>query len=194
VFSARRTDLECTSAREPWCDARPHWCDGGCPELLDTTLHWGLIPALTASGLEARYRAEAKGIFGDRILLQGGGWLRLAPDQETTLSPAGRSEGMIVSLDPRHGFSNVMNGILFEEGIEEAKDTEPCKSRTDPKTGCTFTEVPKFNIGVDVVYFEDGTIWGNYGYGYALPNPDGVFTRVDAHDFPGIAGPSSAAN
>ena len=47
-----------------------------------------------------------------------------------------------------------------------------------------FAEVSKFNIGVDVVHFEDGTIWGNYGYGYATPNPDGIFTRVSAEGRP----------
>lgn len=198
VFPARRADIEChsitgsKSAREPWCDAHPHWCDGGCPELVDSTVHWGRIPALTASGLEARYRAEAKGMFGDRAPLQGNEWLRLAPGQEAILSLAGRVEGVWASTDPRHPFSNNMNGILYQEGLEVARDTEPCDVRANTKTGCAFAEVSKFNIGVDVVYFEDGTIWGNYGYGYALPNPDGIFTRVDAHDFPGIATPASA--
>jgi hypothetical protein len=70
-----------------------------------------------------------------------------------------------------------MNGIVYEEGIEEAKGAEPCLERINSKKGCAFAEVSKFNIGIDVVYFDDGTIWGNYGYGYAIPNPDGIFTR-----------------
>ena len=186
VFPARDTDLDCISSTGPWCDANPHWCDGGCPELLHTTLHWGLIPALTASGLEARYRAEAKGLFGDRAALQGTERLWLPPAGEVTLSLAGRVDGVIGHLDPRHPFSNVMNGTLYAEGIEEARDAEPCVDRANSKTGCAFAEASKFNIGVDIVYFEDGTIWGNYGYGYALPNPDGIFTRVDAHDLPAL--------
>jgi len=198
VFPVRRTDLECsyagTPAPNPWCDAHPHWCDGGCPSLVHNTLHWGRVPALTASGLEARYHAEATGRYGDRALLQGEEWLRLAPGEEVTLSLAGRVDGMAVITDPRTDFSNVMNGILHAEGIEEARDTEPCTDRANSKTGCAFAEVSKFNVGTDVVYFEDGTIWGNYGYGYARPNPDGVFTRVDAHDVPGLVSPASAAN
>ena len=101
----------------------------------------------------------------------------MGPGEEVTLSPAARVDGIGAITHPRKVFSNVMNGILFEEGIEEAKDTEPCRARANPKTGCAFAEVSRFNIGVDVVYFEDGTIRGTYGYGYALPNLDGIFTR-----------------
>jgi hypothetical protein len=198
VFPVRQTDIECfyadKSASSAWCDAHPHWCEGGCPSLIQNTLHWGRVPALTASGLEARYRAEAKGFYGDRALLQGEERLRVAPGEEVTLSLAGRVDGMAVITDPRTDFSDVMNRILHAEGIEEARDTEPCTDRANSKTGCAFAEVSKFNVGTDVVYFEDGTIWGNYGYGYARPNPDGVFTRVDAHDVPGLVSPASAAN
>lgn len=202
VFPARDTDLalgcisvtDRRSAPSPWCDARPHWCDGGCPELLHTTLHWGLIPALTVSGLEGRYaRARAEGKHW-RTVLQGEAPLRIVAGEEMMLSPAGRVGGILTSTDPRHPFYGVMNGIVDHEGIDEATGTEPCVHRANSKTGCAFAEVSKFNIGVDVVYFEDGTIWGNYGYGYALPNPDGIFTRVDAHDFPGLASPAPAVN
>jgi len=201
VFPVRNTDYDCVSdpglgpgTHEPWCKLHPHWCDGGCPQLIDTTLHWGLIPGMTASGLETRYRAEATGHYGDRAPLQGAEWLRLQPGQEVTLSPAGREVGMMATRDPRHPFSENVNAILSHEGIEEAKGTEPCHHRFNSKTGCAFAEVSKFNIGLDIVYFEDGTIWGNYGYGYALPNADGIFTRVDARHFPGIVSPASAPN
>jgi hypothetical protein len=137
------------------------------------------IPPLAASGLEARYRAEAKGRYGDRALIQGEEWMRLAPGEEVTLSVAGRIDRMAVVIDRRTDFSIIMNGILYAEGVEEAKDTAPCSDRANSKTGCAFAEVSKFNIGLDIVYFQDGTIWGNYGYGYAVPNPDGMFTRVD---------------
>ena len=203
VFPVRRTDVDCHSvtgvkpAREPWCDAYPHWCDGGCPTLIHNTLHWGKIPHLTASGLEARYRAEAKRVsfdLPDGTPLQGKESLRIAPGEEITLSPAGRFDGIMTGSDPRHGLSNTMNVIVRQEGLEEARGAEPCVDRANSKTGCAFAEVSRFNIGIDVVYFEDGTIWGNYGYGYALPNPDGIFTRVDARDFPGLVGSASAPN
>lgn len=202
VFFVRRNDFECISdpvlvksgLPEPWCNAHPHWCDGGCPELIDTTLHWGLIPAMTASGLEARYaHARAEGQYW-RALHQGEYPLRLAPGEEVTLSLAGRVDGVTTSTDTRHPFSENVNGFLSHEGIEEAKGTEPCRHRFNSKTGCAFAEVSKFNIGLDIVYFEDGTIWGNYGYGYALPNPDGIFTRVDARGSPGLVTPPPATN
>lgn len=188
------TNLECAASHpDPWCDAHPHWCDGGCPSLFNDTLHWGVIPGLTASGLEARLEARDPAEAGQSILLNGQEPLRLAPGDEITLSLHGRvDERMSGFSSPRANLSDVMNGIVFREGIEEARDTEPCNIRASSKTGCAFAEVSKFNIGLDMVYFEDGTIWGNYGYGYALPNPDGIFTRVDARDFPGIAGPGSA--
>ena len=198
VFPARMTGIECSSitgsksAREPWCEAHPHWCDGGCPELIHNTLHWGLIPGPTASGLEARYaRDRANGKYW-RTLLQGKAPLRLAPGEEITLCKDGRADGAMTHTDPRHGFSDTMNGIVGNEGIEEAMGTEPCLDRINSKKGCAFLEVSMFNIGVDVVYFEDGTIWGNYGYGYALPGPDGIFKRVDAHDFPDFVTPPPA--
>ncbi len=196
VFPVRSTDGECNTATnlEAWCRAHPHWCDGGCPTLKINALHWGSIPGIAASGLEARFRAEARGIFGDRVLLQGKHPLRLAPGEEATLSLADGVEEGWGGLDPRAGVPELMNGIVFREGLEEAKNTEPCLERRRSKTGCAFAEVSKFNIAVQVVYFEDGTIWGNYGYGYALPNPDGIFTRVDAHDVPGMVSPGSAAN
>lgn len=200
VFPARRTDLTCSSITghrrpdEPWCEAHPHYCDGGCPERLAGTLHWGLIPGWTRSGLEARYRGEAEGIYGDRVPLEGKEPLRLAPDEEFALFAGGQLGGRWPHLRPRHPFSEVVNQLLHYEGIEESTGTEPCSQRENSKTGCAFAEVPKFNMAIDIVYFEDGTIWGNYGYGYALPNPDGIFTRVDSRDFPGIARPAFAPN
>src|SRR5208283_666773 len=105
------------------------------------------------------------------------------PGEEITLSLADRGEGIWGGTDPRP-FSNVLNPTLRWEGLDEATGEKPCRERANSKTGCAFAKVSKFNIGIDIVYFEDGTIWGNYGYGYALPNPDGIFTRVDARDFP----------
>jgi hypothetical protein len=87
-----------------------------------------------------------------------------------------------------------MNAILYEEGLEEAKDARPCAERANSKTGCAFADVQKFNFGIDIVYFDDGTIWGNYGYGYATPNPDGIFTRVSAEGCPLVGGAASAPN
>jgi len=200
VLPVRGTDLECNSitgeksAREPWCEAHPHWCDGGCPELVTNTLHWGLIPAQAASGLHSRYKAEAKGIHGDRTIVEGKGLLRVGPGEEVTLLVAGRVDGMGAISDPRHGVPDTVNGLLYWEGIEEAKDAEPCSERRNSKKGCAFSEVSKFNIGLDVIYFEDGTIWGSYGYGYAIPNPDGIFTRVSAYDSPSIGKPASGPN
>ncbi|HEV2350162.1 MAG TPA: hypothetical protein VG028_09995 [Terriglobia bacterium] len=200
VLPARQTGLEClhiTGGNNAWCDAHPHWCDGGCPALLHKTLHWGRMPAMTASGLRARNRATGRVDppgFPDGKPLQGTGWLRFAPGEEIELSVAGRSDGFLTVTDPRHGFSDSMNLILYEEGLEEAQDTEPCDNRRASKQGCAFREVSKFNIGLDVVYFEDGTIWGNYGYGYALPNPDGIFTRAEPRDFLGGLKPTPAVN
>jgi len=198
VFPVRRTGFDCLSiggTDQHWCDAHPHWCDGGCPVITHCTMHWGFIPATAASGLQARYRAESKGMYGDRGVLQGTAALLLAPGGEVTLSANGRFDGLISSSDPRGGlFPSVMNGILWEEGIEEAKDAAPCAERANSKAGCAFAEVSKFNVGIDVVYFDDGTIWGNYGYGYATPNPDGIFTRVTTADSPGIGDPVSGPN
>src|SRR5208337_3683313 len=187
VFPARQTGIECweitghKSPPEPWCDAHPHYCDGGCPVLIHKALHWGRIPAIAASGLEARYRAERRQWSPDLpegVPLQGKEWLRIAPGQEVALSLAGRTDGWTAVLDPRHGFADSINGMVGVEGIQEAQDAEPCARRANSKTGCAFAEVSKFNIGIVVVYFGDGTIWGNFGYGYATPGADGIFTRV----------------
>ncbi len=200
VFPARRTDIDCPHltgeqlTNDGWCDAHPHWCDGGCPVLIYKTLHWGRIPKNTAAGLEARYRAESRILSVELPIgapLQGNGQLLIAPSEAIPLSPTSRFDGMLVSTDPTHGVPNILNGILHSEGIDEARDAEPCVDRAGSKTGCAFAEVSKFNIGVDVVYFEDGTIWGNYGYGYALPNADGIFTRTEARDLPGAVSPGS---
>jgi hypothetical protein len=110
------------------------------------------------------------------------------------VSSGGRGDSWLTVTDPRHGFSDSMNIILHEEGIEDAGGEAPCLERINSKKGCAFSEVSKFNVGIDVVYFEDGTIWGNYGYGYAVPNPDGIFTRVNAHDSPGTDPPPRTVN
>ncbi len=181
VLPIRDTHLDCNSitghksASEPWCDAHPHWCDGGCPELVQITSHWGMIPAPAASGLQSRYKDEA--IHGARAVVEGKELLRVGPGNVVTLSEAGRVYGIGAITDPRHGVSDIVNGLLYQDGIEEAKGTAPCAERVNSKTGSAFAEVSAFNIGIDVVYFDDGTIWGNYGYGYATPNPDRIFTR-----------------
>jgi len=199
VFPARHTGVDCPSTTSPssWCNQQPAWCEGGCPILLQRTLQWGRIPALAATGLEVRLR-EGR-ILTSPVLhvgdsLQGSAWPALAPGQEAALSLAGRVDGWIALIDPRMPFPDAINHILRQEGLDEATDTDPCVTRQYSKFGCAFAEVSRFNIGIDIVYFEDGTIWGNYGYGYALPNPDGIFTRVDAHDVPGLVSPASAAN
>ncbi|HEV2495870.1 MAG TPA: hypothetical protein VG204_22800 [Terriglobia bacterium] len=202
VFPARQTGGDCDwlprkrFGSTSWCDHHPRSCDGECPVLIHTTLYWGLIPAVTASGLEARYQVLRSEGEDWRILRQGKAPLRLAPGGEVTLSPEGRTDKSFAQTVQRKPFhTQTLSLILREENIDEARDTAPCSDRyLDLKTGCAFAEVAKFNIGVDVVYFEDGTIWGNYGYGYALPNPDGIFTRVDARHFPGFANPTSAPN
>lgn len=203
VFPARQTSQECweitgnKSPHEPWCDAHPHWCDGGCPSLIHKALHWGRIPAIAESGLEARYsgrRWQASDELPEGIPLQGREWLRIAPGQEVALSAAGRTDGWTTVTDPRHGFMDSINGMLGHEGIQEAQDEEPCARRANSKTGCAFAEVPKFNIGIVIAYFEDGTIWGNFGYGYATPGADGIFTRVGASQVPGGLEPTPPAN
>ncbi len=182
VFPMRRTDAECGEPpRGVWCGKDPHWCDGGCPTLLHDTLHWGLIPPMTASCLEARYaQARADGEYW-RVLRQGRGPLQLPPGEEITLSLADRGEGLWGGTDPRP-FSNVLNPTLRWEGLDEATGEKPCRERANSQTGCAFAKVSKFNIGIDIVYFEDGTIWGNFGFGYGLPNPDGIFTRVSEQE------------
>lgn len=218
IFPARDTGIDCFYGdkggpmSEAWCGSHPNWCDGGCPEFVTDMLHWGLIPAGTLSGLEARFarwRAERNDV-GWPYVLQGEGTLRIAPGQEVVLAPApfspsyprwvpGPGRTMVVSTagranvsigggDPRDtsgGLIRMLNGILRNEGIDEAKGEAPCDDRANSVTGCAFAKVPKFNIAVDIVYFEDGTVWGNYGYGHATPNPDGIFTRVDPLDSPG---------
>ena len=198
VLPVRRTDLDCvTIARygDHWCDAYPHYCDGGCPGLRYCTLHWGLVPAATASRLRARYEAWVEAGKGDyRPLLQGTKALLLPPGGEITLSADGRGESMVGGTGQRgRKYPGPLNAILGAEGIEEATDARPCAERYNPTTGCAFAEVSKFNIGVDVVHFEDGTIWGNYGFGYATPNPDGIFTRVSEDGRP-LGGAASGPN
>jgi hypothetical protein len=195
ILPAKQTNADChfliggAWVRDPFCDVNPGWCDGGCPVLIHKTVSWGRIPAETASGLKARYLAEGRRVSPPGVEvgapLEGKGLLRLEPGWEMPVSLTGRGDSLVTVTDPRHGFSDSMNVILHEEGIEEAKDAQPCLERINSKKGCAFSEVSKFNIGIDVVHFEDGTIWGNYGYGYAVPNPDGIFTRVNAHDSPG---------
>ena len=124
--------------------------------------------------MEANYRK----IHDDSTAFQGKGKLRLEPGQEMTLSIAGRAETLLTETDPRTAFSRFMNRIVRHEGIQEATNTKPCEERANSRSGCAFSEVSKFNIGIDVVYFDDGTIWGNYGFGYATPNPSGAITRV----------------
>ena len=185
VLPYRERDLDCNaitgskSAHELWCDLYPHWCDGGCPGLYSNLLHWGFIPDRAAAGLRSRYNAEAR---PDRAVVQGKEPLRLVPGGQVTLTSIGRVLGIGALTDPRHGVYDSVTGFLWGEGIEEAKDEQPCEWRANSKTGCAFAEVSKFNFGIDVVYFDDGTIWGNFGYGYALPNADGIFTRVNARD------------
>jgi hypothetical protein len=195
ILPATQTNADChflvggAWLRDPFCDANPGWCDSGCPVLLHKTVSWGQIPAETASGLRDRYRAEQRRVspyIEEGAPLEGKGWLQLPPGQEITLSLAYRGDSWLTVTDPRKDFSNSMSVILHTEGIEEAKEAEPCSERISSKKGCAFSQVSKFNIGLDVVHFSDGTIWGNYGYGYALPNPDGIFKRVDARDFPGV--------
>jgi hypothetical protein len=193
VLPVRRTDLDCLTVvtfagtSQRWCDAHPHYCDGGCPGIRYCTLHWGLVPVATASGLRSRYAAwvEAMGRRDVRPLLQGTKDLLLPPGGEMTLSADGRGDSMVGGTGQGgRKYPAPLNAILWAEGIEEAKDARPCDERNNRETGCAFAEVSKFNIGVDVVHFEDGTIWGNYGYGYATPNPDGIFTRVSAEGCP----------
>jgi len=200
VLPVRRTDVDCLTFAQygqRWCDAHPHYCDGGCPVIRFCTLHWGLVPAATASGLRSRYEAwvEAVGRRDDRPLLQGTKALLLPPGGEITLSAEGRGDSIVGGVGQGgRKYPAPLNGILWAEGIEEATDARPCAERYNPTTGCAFAEVSKFNIGVDVVHFEDGTIWGNYGYGYATPNPDGIFTRVSAEGCPLGGGAASGPN
>lgn len=64
VLPMHETEVDCRFVptpqipRDPLCVVDPDWCDGGCPALFNQTFSWGFVPAMTASGLEARYRAE----------------------------------------------------------------------------------------------------------------------------------------
>lgn len=198
VFPVRRPGIDCHSAfNDPWCDQHPNWCDGGCPVLVERTLQWGRIPAAAATGLETRLRAHhalPSAILDDTAPPERRPLLALTPGGEISLSRDGRAEGLIAFTDPSRPFSETMLRVLVNEGMDEAKDTEPCLARRGSKLGCAFAEVSEFNVGIDIVYFENGTIWGNYGYGYAVPGPDGIFKRVDAHYSPGVASPDSAPN
>jgi hypothetical protein len=122
------------------------------------------------------------GYRSGRTVVEGKEPLRVGPGEEAMLSVTRCVYGMGAITDPRHGFSDVVNGLPYNEWVDEAKDVPPCAERISSKTSCAFAEVSKFNFGINVIYFEDGTIWGNYGYGYAIPNPDGIFTRVNAQD------------
>jgi hypothetical protein len=182
VLPARETAYPCPRMGAEFAES--------CPSLYQHSLHWGRIPAQLAAALRGRHEAEGRG----RVPLQGEQPLQIAPGQEVTLSLAGRGEGYMTRTDPFKPLQNVMNGILASEGIEVASGTEPCAVRFYSKTGCGFVEPSKFNIGIDIVYFEDGTIWGNYGYGYATPNSDGIYTRVETADSPGAPDPASVPN
>jgi hypothetical protein len=192
ILPARQTGVDCSTANkgaEKWCEAHPHWCDGGCPVLIQKTVSWGRIATETLRGLKARYLAEGRRVspyVEEGVPLEGKGLLRLESGWEMPVSVAGRGDSWLTVTDPRKGFSDSMNGILYQEGIEEARGGQPCLERRNSKNGCAFSEVSKFNIGLDVVHFEDGTIWGNYGYGYALPRSDGIFERVGVRNFPGL--------
>jgi hypothetical protein len=196
MLPVRSTDLDCISRirdGDTLCHFDPHWCDGGCPVIRHCTLHWGLIPTAAASGLRSRYASDNR--KGERRLLQGRNALLVAPGEEVTLSAEGRAAGWVggVAAEGSH-FPSPMNAILSEEGLEEAKDARPCVERANSRIGCAFAEVPKFNFGIDIVYFEDGTMWGNFGYGYATPNPDGIFTRLSTHDTSDTDSPASGPN
>jgi hypothetical protein len=192
ILPARQTGVDCSTMNkgaEKWCEVHPHWCDGGCPVLIHKTVSWGRIPTETARVLKARYLAEGRRVSPyeeEGVPLEGKGLLRLEPGWEMPVSLAGRGDSWLTVTDPRKGFSDSINGILYEEGIEETRGGQPCLERRNSKNGCAFSEVSKFNIGLDVVHFADGTIWGNYGYGYALPSSDGIFERVDVRNFPGL--------
>jgi hypothetical protein len=186
VLPIQHTGVQCgfvpTAAhpRDPLCVVDPDWCDEGCPELFNQTFNWGFIPAVTASGLESRYRGEHRRLspfIKEGVPLQGTAPLLLAPGQELALTAVGRGDSWISLTNPGKGFRDALNGIVGDVGINEAMGEKSCDERASSKTGCAFAHVPRFNIGIDIVYFEDGTIWGNYGYGYAKPNPGGIYRR-----------------
>ncbi len=192
VFPFRETDQECAditgskSTHEPWCEAHPHWCDGGCPNLTQESLHWGRLPADTAKALQARYSAEGRTevTYPEpwAMPLQGKGPLRLAPGSQVALFPPDVGRYPAVT-DPRHRFSACLDMQLEAEGLEKAQGTtESLVSRANSEFGWAYRAVPKFNVAIVVVYFADGTIWGNFGFGYGVPNPDGIFTRVSERE------------
>jgi hypothetical protein len=113
--------------------------------------------------------------------LQGKDSLRLTPGLQVALSPA--DAGIYpAATNPRDRFSVDME--MLREGLEKTQDTtESVFSRANSKFGWAYRAVPKFNVGIVVVYFDDGSIWGNFGFGYGVPNPDGVFTRVSESEF-----------
>ena len=195
ILPARETNVDCPLivpvAVDPFCQANPGWCDNGCAVLIQGTFHWGLVPASVARGLRSRFKAEAKGLHGDRTLIEGKEPIELPPGAQIELSPSRRGNGRGATTEPRKSIANSVSGAVASVGIEEAKGEKPCAQRTNVNVGCGFEEVSKFNIAIDVVYFADGTIWGNFGYGYATPNPDGIFTRVNGDGSQRIAEPAS---
>ena len=88
------------------------------------TLHWGLIPASTASGLKSRNLFEGKQLAFDweeGVPLQGRERLRLAPGQEISLSLRGRVDGLRPHSDPKHRrySTNAASGARTTRSIRE---------------------------------------------------------------------------
>ncbi len=185
VFPFRETGLECADISGPgWCDVHPHWCDGGCPKLMQDSLHWGRLPTDTAKALQARYSAEGRSevTYPEpwTMPLQGKDSLRLTPSLQVALSPADAGRYPAVT-DLRDRFSVDM--ALLREGLEKTQGTtESLVSRANSEFGWAYRAVPKFNVAIVVAYFADGTIWGNFGFGYGVPNPDGIFSRVSERE------------
>ena len=101
VLPVRRTDSDCVSSTgsksspSPWCDAHPDFCDGGCPALIQKTLHWGQIPAEAVSALKALYRDKNV----EWATFQGKESLQITPGQQIQLSLAGRGDGLFAVTD-----------------------------------------------------------------------------------------------